>query len=144
MSVLLRTFLIFSLGLALSANAWAQQQALLLFGGKDHKQFLGCLNCGRYDSNSIWNAYGTYGSAYSAESIWNPYGTLGSPYSAESPWNKYASDAPVIVDKDGAFYGYFSANASIYNRTKINWLVWILDNYDYVIANLDKVRDKVS
>ncbi len=30
--------------LFLSTTAFGQQQALLLFGGRDHDQFLGCLN----------------------------------------------------------------------------------------------------
>lgn len=128
----------------LASASLAQQPALLLFGGSDHDKFLGCLNCGRYAASSIWNAYGQYGSPYNSDSIWNRYSTWGSPYSSDSPWNKYSSSAPVIVDKDGKFYGYFSANPYHNKRTNIQWLVWILDNYDWVIENLDEVRDKVN
>jgi len=124
------------------APAFAQNTALLLFGGDDHKTFLGCLNCGRYDSSSVWNPYGQFGSPYNSESIWNRYGTWGSPYNPASPWNKYSLSAPVVVDNDGNFYGYFSANPYINKRTKITWLVWLLDNYDWVIENLDSVREK--
>jgi hypothetical protein len=44
-------------------------------GGK----YLGNLNDNRYDSNSVSNPYGRYGSQYSSDSINNPYG-YGSPY----------------------------------------------------------------
>ena len=50
--------------------------------------------------------------------------------------------APVVVDKDGNFYGYFSANPYLSQRTTISSLVWLLDNYDWVIENLDQVRAK--
>ena len=46
-------------------------EALLLFGGKNHDEFIGCLNCGKYDDGSVCNKYGDYGSKYSDKSIWN-------------------------------------------------------------------------
>jgi len=143
----IRTFLrtaLLVMCFAFTFPACAQEPALLLFGGPDHDKFLGCLNCGRYGTSSIWNEYGTYGSPYNSDSIWNRYGTWGSPYNTASPWNKYSNQAPAIVDKDGHFYGYFSANQYIPNRTKIQWLVWLLDNYDYVVDHLDEVREKVN
>ena len=120
----------------------AGQPVLLLFGGSNRDKFLGCLSCSKYDSSSIWNKYGEYGSKYNTDSIWNKYGTYGSKYNSESHWNKYSSDGPVVVDKDGNFYGYFTRN-KYNNQTKIKWLVWILDNYEYVMENLDEVRDKL-
>ena len=83
-----------------------QAQTLLIYGGSDHDVFLGKLNADCYDSESIWNEYGTYGSKYSSKSIWNEYGTYGSEYSSYSPWNEYASTPPVVVDSRGNFYGY--------------------------------------
>ena len=118
-----------------------QSDELLLFAGQNHDVFLGCLNCSKYDSSSIWNKYGSYGSKYSSDSIWNKYGTYGSKYSSESPWNKYSSDAPVIVDRAGNFYGYFSANKYHYQRTTIKWILDILDNYEWIIENLDEFID---
>ena len=44
-------------------------QTLHLYGGKNHDVYLGCLNCDAYNSNSIWNEYGTYGSKYNSNSI---------------------------------------------------------------------------
>ncbi|MFV9551430.1 hypothetical protein [Algibacter sp. PT7-4] len=88
----------------------ANSQALHLYGGNNHKEYLGCLTCSNYDSNSIWNAYGTYGNNYNSKSIWNEYGTFGNEYNAQSPWNEYANNPPVVVDKNGNFYGYFTIN----------------------------------
>ena len=47
------------------------------------KKFMGCLDCGRYDSDSICNEYGNYGSKYSSDSVFNEYGTYGSKYSSQ-------------------------------------------------------------
>ena len=77
---------------------------LLLFDSNN--EFKGCLDCSRYDSDSICTKYGTYGSRYSADSIWNKYGTVGSKYSGESPFSKYGTGLK-IVDDNGSFYGYF-------------------------------------
>lgn len=84
--------------------------ALLLFGGTDHKTFLGCLNCSATAADSVGNSYGTYGSAYTANSIFNHYGAFGSAYSDSSPCDSYATDPPVIVGTDGTFYGRLTLN----------------------------------
>ena len=63
----------------------------------------------KYDSASIFNKYGNYGSAYSTNSVWNKYGTYGSQYSSYSPFNPYASSPPKIY-KNGAFIGYLTVN----------------------------------
>lgn len=125
----------------ISSSVFAKDPVLLLFGGENHDQFLGCLNCSKHDSSSIWNKYGEHGSKYNSDSIWNKYGTYGSKYNSLSPWNKYSSDGPVVVDPDGNFYGYFTLN-KYNNQTKIEWLVWILENHEYVMENFDEVRDK--
>ena len=99
-------------------------EALLLFGGDNHKTFLGCLNCGKFDSGSICNKFGTYGSKFSSE----------------SPWNKFSSSAPIIVDQNGGSYGYFSTNKFHSDRTRIQGYVallnWVAENDD-----LDQARD---
>ena len=104
-----KLLLILFLYLGFTNNANAD---LLLFGGNSHDDFLGCFDCSKYDSDSICNKYGTYGSKYNSDSIWNKYGTYGSKYSTSSPWNKYSSgnDVPVLVDRSGNFYGYFTIN----------------------------------
>ena len=84
----------------------------LIYGGKDHNKFLGCIGCGKHNSNSICNPYGTYGSKYNSTSLFNKYSNFGSRYSRASPWNLYNSSdsAPILVDVQGRFYGYFTSN----------------------------------
>lgn len=65
-----------------------------------------------YDSESIFNEYGTYGSEYNSSSIWNQYATFGSEYSSYSPHNKYTSTPPMIV-KNRKIIGHLSANKSV-------------------------------
>ena len=105
----------------------------LLFDGKT---FLGCLNCSKYDSGSICNKYGVYGSKYSSN-IWNKYGTYGSKYSSSSPWNKYSSSGPKIVDKSGNYYGRFSINRYAGFSGSSN----LYEIYNLVDGDLDKVRE---
>jgi hypothetical protein len=117
-------------------------KALLLFGGDDHKTFLGCLNCVDTSPLSVCNDVGTYGSDISSDSIWNDIGTFGSDISTDSPWDDLSQDAPIIVDKDGNSYGYFSANSLHHDRTHIGWLVAILDYYDKT-NDLDKTHKRM-
>lgn len=81
-----------------------------LYSG-DGKVFLGMLTpSDRFDSDSIWNKYGDYGSKYSDTSIWNTYGDYGSKYSNESAFNRFASDPPIIVTDNGEIVGYLTEN----------------------------------
>jgi hypothetical protein len=114
-------------------------KALLLFGGDDHKTFLGCLNCVDTSSVSICNDVGEFGSDVASNSIWNDVGEFGSDVSAHSPWNDVSNDAPIIVDSDGNSYGYFSANSVHHDRTRIPWLLAVLDYYEKT-SDLEKTR----
>ena len=100
---------------------------LMIFGGTDHKTYLGCLNCSEYATDSVFNQYGQHGSRYSSESIWNHYSEYGSAYSTNGACNAYATDPPVIVDSVGNYYGRltlnryhvgFGAGANYYNWLK--------------------------
>jgi len=82
----------------------------MLFGGMDHKTYLGCLNCSKYATDSVFNEFGSAGSSYSTDSIWNTYSDFGSRYSMYSACNQYASDPPVIVDSQGNYYGRLTIN----------------------------------
>jgi hypothetical protein len=106
-SRLLSAVLVF---LMLASATSAQRQKVMLFGGRGHKTYLGCLNCNKFSSDSIFNTYGTNGSPYSSSSIWNHYSEYGSKYSDYSTCNPYATDPPVIVDAKGNFYGRLTAN----------------------------------
>ncbi len=70
--------------------------------------FLGTVGS-KYDSNSIFNEYGSYGGKYSSKSIFNEYGTYGSKYGTNSVFNEYSSDPPRIVF-NGSVIGYLSVN----------------------------------
>ena len=120
----------------------AGAQELLLYGGEDHDEFLGCLNCSKYDSDSICNKHGK-GSKYNSESIINKYGTYGSKYSSSSPWNKYSSSnsVPVLVDPNGNFYGYFTINK--YRSKAINFADDLADLFETVDGDLELVRESI-
>jgi hypothetical protein len=114
----------------MGATAQAQtSKALLLFGGEDHDTFLGCLNCTDTSVSSVCNDVGKYGSDIATDSIWNDIGKFGFDISQYSPWNDLSSKAPIIVDKDGTSYGYFSANDLHHDRTRVRWLLDVLDVY---------------
>ena len=75
----------------------------------DDGQFLGKLTLNHYDSESISNAYGLYGSKYSATSINNQYSQYGSQYSTLSPYNQYSLTSPTIYLR-GRKYGCLTKN----------------------------------
>ncbi len=81
-----------------------------------------------YDSKSIFNKYGTYGSAYSGKSVWNDYGPYGSEYSNKSARSKYTSTPPKLI-VDGKVVGFLSANK--FKSGAINPLILGLACYDY-------------
>jgi hypothetical protein len=112
----------------------------LLFGGSGHDQFLGCLNCAALDRDAICNAYGPFGNRFNTGSIWNAYGTYGSKYQIWSPWNLYTVSPPAIVDRDGKFYGYLTANKSNPQRTQIP-VYQLLTEAAADGTDLDKIRD---
>ena len=97
-------------------------EKLMLYGGSDHEEYLGCLSCSKYELDAITNKYGTYGNRYALNSIWNVYGLYGSKYSPYSWRNPYATHPPVILDEAGNIYGYFTVNKYFPNRVSMNWL----------------------
>lgn len=120
--------------------AEAQTKALILFGGVNHKVFLGCLNCSDISSQSICNGFGNYGSPLNPNSIWDEFGTYGSEFNPFSPWNSFSDNAPIIVDGDGNSYGYFSMNESHHDRTQIPWVLSLF-NYQAKSNDLGKTHD---
>lgn len=124
-------------------NASIFSQALHIYGGKNQDVYLGCLNCNKYSSNSIWNAYGTYGSKYSSNSIWNAYGTYGSKYNSFSPWNSYSNDPPIVVDSQGNFYGYFTLNKFKLNRFESSLANEIYKYYDLIRNDVSEWYHKI-
>ena len=132
-------FLILLFGFA----SQVQSQNLLIFGGKNHDVFLGCLNCSKYDNASIWNKYGDFGSKYNDKCIWNKYGEFGGQYNDTSPFNKYASIPPVIVDADGNFYGYFTANKYKDKATDYKLAIFITENWEAIAEDVGEAYEKI-
>ncbi|WP_405113724.1 hypothetical protein MHH28_07945 [Paenibacillus sp. FSL K6-1217] len=94
----------------------------------DLKVYLGKLTTNKYDKDSIYNEYGTYGSKYQTKSIWNEYGVYGSNFSQESAFNNLASKPPAIV-YDGAIIGHLTSNTTIPDGVNIAALSnWLTDN----------------
>ena len=130
--------------------AHATDGPLLLFGGRNRDEFIGCLNCYRSEPFSVWNESGEYGNPENENSIWNQKGPYGSRKSPFSPWNPRSSKPPLVVDRVGNLYGYFTLNRSYPKRIRRNdthqkredfqLLVWLLDNYDWVVTHLEEVR----
>ncbi|MDE6872248.1 MAG: hypothetical protein K2J62_09065 [Bacteroidales bacterium] len=116
---------------------------LLIYGGKDNDEYLGKLNASKYDSESIWNQYGKYGSRYNSKSIWNQYGTYGSKYNTCSPFNDYASYPPILVDKNGKFYGYFTSNKYKSQRAKLKLVDIICENHEAISEDVSGWYDKI-
>lgn len=86
----------------------SSNKKLMIFGGKDNKTYLGCINCFASTHDSIWNKSGPHGGDY-GDSIWSKYSDFGSDNGQYSPWcSSYSCDkAPIVVDSDGRSYGYF-------------------------------------
>ena len=91
------------------ANRTADIPQLLLFGGVDHKDFLGCLNCGELSTASVANSLSQYGFTNNL-GVWSSLGQYAGRFSSYSACNAFATDPPVIVDRAGNFYGRFTIN----------------------------------
>jgi hypothetical protein len=83
-------------------------QGALIFAQDNKKTYLGKIE-NKYNSESIFNEYGSYGGKYCSDSIWNEYSTFGNKYSTYSPFNNYCSSPPMIV-KNGQIIGYLTTN----------------------------------
>nr|WP_302693400.1 hypothetical protein [uncultured Prevotella sp.] len=91
-------------------------------------QFLGMLSSNKYQSDSVMNEYGSYGSKYSSTSIFNQYGQYGSRYASYSPFNPYTSTPPQIILR-GQWVGLLTTNYFLQNRLDPHQLIdWIHDN----------------
>ncbi len=118
-------------------------QTLHLYSGKDNNLYLGCLNCSEFDQNSVWNNYGTYGNKFSQKSIWNEYGTYGSLFSSESPWSEFSTNPPVIVDKEGNFYGYLTVNKFYKKRAEFELALYLYQYHKLIREDLSSWYKKI-
>jgi len=99
-------------GLLFASTSVFAREELLIFGRPEHDQFLGCLVCNEARSESICNGFGPYGNEFSSEGMFNEFSGFGNEFSSSSPWNEFSTSksVPVLVDRDGNFYGYFTIN----------------------------------
>jgi len=140
LKVIRRLFITIGIGLwliILPSPLLAQNVALLLYDSETGRDFVGCLNCNRYASESVCNKYGDYGSRYSTQSIWNRYGKFGSRYNTNSPWNRYGKGLK-IVDTNGNYYGLFSI--SQHGKSTVPLVQLLLETYKKN-DDLDILRD---
>ena len=119
--------LVFSLMLSSFVSA-----ELLLYSDDD--KFHGCLDCTRFDTDSICNNFGTYGRRFNSDSIWNRFG-IGSRFDSDSPWSRFGTGLK-IVDRSGNFYGYFSI--SLNGSTSYSKLARALHE---ILDDLSEIRD---
>lgn len=114
-----------------SGSHSAAKSKLMIFGGPNNSVYLGCYSCPEYETDSIFNQHGDYGSKYSNASIFNSYADYGSKYSDYSACNSYANNPPVIVDGKDDFYGYLTLNTyhpkATTNDTILAWLAEICE-----------------
>jgi hypothetical protein len=113
---------------------------LLLFGGKDHDVFLGCLDCNEFDSSSICNDFGK-GNEFNKDGLFNEFSSFGNSFSSSSPWNEYSSSdsVPVLVDRQGKFYGYFTVNA--FRTDAVGFANKLAEMYKLADGKLEVVRN---
>lgn len=83
---------------------------LILVADDDKATFLGELTTNEFDSDSIFNKFGTYGNEFSTKSIWNEFGRYGGEFSRYSPFNEFSLHPPMIIDGDGRVVGYLTVN----------------------------------
>lgn len=86
-----------------------------LYSDEPKPVYLGKLTTNSYDSESVYNTYGNYGSKYSQTSIFNTYSNYGSDYSMYSAFNPYASNPPIIYDSNFNIVGKLTANTYLAN-----------------------------
>lgn len=72
--------------------------------------YLGLISSNQFNSQSIANEFGTYGSKFSSKSIFNEFGRYGGSFSSQSPFNKFTSTPPRIFIGN-TFIGYLTVNS---------------------------------
>ncbi|QLE46677.1 hypothetical protein FD723_41560 (plasmid) [Nostoc sp. C052] len=82
--------------------------------------FLGVVDSNAYNSNSICNEYGQYGSAYGI-GIFNKYGTYGGESSQIGAYSENAQKPPILI-KDGQPIALITKNPNFKNRLDPDFL----------------------
>lgn len=109
-------------------NEYKIKYPLRLYSDEKKRVYLGKLVTNEFDSESIYNEFGNYGSKFSTKSIWNEFSDYGSEFSLYSAFNEFASHPPLIVDDDGVIVGRLTTNDSIIGAINPNDLKQLLVN----------------
>ena len=113
--------LLFILTLPASASDLCQiVEGSVLIAQDTKKTYLGKIT-NSFDSDSIFNEFGTYGNEFSSVSIWNEFSTIGNEFNSYSPFNEFSSSPPMII-KNKEIIGYLSTNKYIKNSVSPNLL----------------------
>ena len=112
------------------------RRKIMIFGGKSHQTYLGCLNCPSNARDSIFNESGQYGRCPGpfSDNLFcrGPFREFGSsgPFQDRSACGSNATDPPVIVDEDGGYYGRVSVGGAVGQRVSACWGVGRLTKHD--------------
>lgn len=82
-------------------------------------QFLGTINDNAFDSDSVANNFGDFGSQFSNTSIWNNFGTYGGEFGSLSAFNDFTTTPPRIFG-NGIFVAYLTTNQLLVPRVDPN------------------------
>jgi hypothetical protein len=122
--------------LASAASAQVVTRAgrkIMLFGGRNHDVYLGCLSCSETAGDSILNSFSNYGSSFNSNSIFNSFGAYGSRFAPTSACNQFAIYPPVVVDNRGAYYGELTKNEFRLKRVRNDdleaWLAGVCEGH---------------
>ena len=88
---------------------------LLIFGGRNHEAFLGCM-CEEHNPDSVFNMLGEYGANSSATSLRNKFAPYGSNHDDTSACNAKATHPPVVLAPDGKSLGLLTVNSELKRR----------------------------
>lgn len=116
----------------------AQEAELLLHDGETGRTFAGCLNCSRFNSESVCNRYGDFGSRFSDTSIWSRFGQFGGRFETNSPWSRYGEGLRV-TDSEGNYYGRFSRSSLEQSRLPI--VQSLLEAWELFDGDRMEIRD---
>ncbi|MFN4316373.1 MAG: hypothetical protein ACK4E0_18965 [Chitinophagaceae bacterium] len=90
-------------------------------------QYLGKITSNKFDSQSILNKYGSFGSKYSTTSIFNKYSQYGSRYGTFSVNNPYSSQPPKLY-LNGRYIGRVTENKYLSDRIPTDVFLYVLQN----------------
>ena len=80
-------------------------------------EYIGEISSNQFDSESICNDFGKFGSEFSNTSIRNEFGPYGSEFRTYSAYNPFTSSPPLILFndyRDGIHLGYLTKNDFLY------------------------------